>query len=171
MSDYRLAIDHAACWGCRSCEVACKQENRAPDGVRLIAVTEQRPEPSLAQPDTSFRVNLCRHCDPPPCAEVCPVGAITQRDDGLVIMDTEECTGCTLCLEACPYDAIAFDAREDKAYKCNLCAHRVDAGLMPACADNICLAHCITFGPADRLEEMVADRALLQKRLAADPRR
>jgi Fe-S-cluster-containing dehydrogenase component len=171
MSDYRLAIEHAACWGCRSCEVACKQENRAPVGVRLIAVAEQRPEPSLERPDTSFRVNLCRHCDPPPCAEVCPVGAITRRDDGLVVMDTEECTGCTLCLEACPYGAIAFDEQEDKAYKCNLCAHRVDQGLIPACADNICLAHCITFGPADRLEEMVADRALLQKRLAADPRR
>jgi Fe-S-cluster-containing dehydrogenase component len=35
------------------------------------------------------------------------------------------------------------------ARKCNLCHHRVDRGLMPACADNVCLAHCIHFGDSE----------------------
>jgi Fe-S-cluster-containing dehydrogenase component len=48
-------------------------------------------------------------------------------------------------MEACPYDAIAFDGDRDVALKCNLCFHRVDKGLVPACADNICPAHCIYF--------------------------
>ena len=28
---------HESCWGCKTCEMACKQENQAPDGVRLIS--------------------------------------------------------------------------------------------------------------------------------------
>lgn len=171
MTDYRLAIDHPACWGCRTCEVACKQENRAPDGVRLIAVTEDGPRISEGGFTYSYRVNVCRHCDDPPCAAACPVEAISRREDGLVILKTAGCSGCSLCVNACPYEAIAFDQQEGKAYKCNLCIHRVDQGLIPACADNVCEGHCIYFGPADQLEQMVKEKTLLKKRLAANPRR
>jgi len=38
------------------------------------------------------------------------------------------------------------------ARKCNLCHHRVSHGLMPACADNVCLAHCIYFGSPEQIE-------------------
>ena len=38
-----------------------------------------------------------------------------------------------------------FDPDNDVARKCNLCSERVDQGLVPACADNICLAKCIQF--------------------------
>ncbi len=171
MTDYRLAVDNVACWGCRTCEVACKQENRTPEGLRLISVTEDGPRLSEGKLDFSYRVTLCRHCDDPPCVEACPVEAITRREDGLVILETAACTGCTLCLEACPYQAIAFDEREGKAFKCNLCVQRLDRGLIPACADNVCEGHCIYFGPADRLEKMMAEKTLLRERLAADPRR
>ncbi|MCU0579556.1 MAG: 4Fe-4S binding protein [Desulfobacterota bacterium] len=171
MNNLRITVDYEACWGCRTCEVACKQENKAPDGVRLITVTEDGPEFPAGNPAFSFRVNLCRHCDDPPCVAACPVEAISQREDGLVILDTAACSGCSLCLGACPFQAIAFDEQEGKAYKCNLCAHRVDQGLIPACADNVCEGHCIYFGPADRLDQMMAEKSLLQERLAADPRR
>lgn len=171
MNNLRIAIDHPACWGCRTCEVACKQENQAPDGVRLIAVTEDGPRSFEGKPAFTFRVNLCRHCDDPPCVEACPVEAIAKREDGLVILESGTCTGCSLCVEACPYQAIAFSEREGKAYKCNLCVHRLDRGLIPACADNVCEGHCIYFGLQDQLERMMAGKSLLQERLAADPRR
>ena len=171
MTDYRLAVDNGACWGCRTCEVACKQENQAPDGVRLISVIEEGPRRVEGKLDFRYRVNLCRHCDDPPCVEACPAEAITRREDGLVILETAACTGCTLCLEACPYQAIAFAEREGKAYKCNLCVQRLDRGLIPACADNVCEGHCIYFGPSDRLDQMMTEKTLLRERLAADPRR
>ena len=44
---------------------------------------------------------------------------------------------------------------KQKALKCNLCHHRVDQGLLPACADNICLAHCIYFGDPDEIAKIV----------------
>ena len=141
-----LFIDEAFCWGCKACEVACKQENNVPDGVKLISVKEECRKEEDGTLDFIFRLNICRHCDDPPCVTECPVEAIRKREDGIVILDHDECTGCEMCIQACPYDAIGFDQTNSVARKCNLCYQRVDNGLLPACADNICLGHCIHFG-------------------------
>ncbi len=141
-----LEIDHRACWGCLTCEVACKQEMETPVGVKLIRVAEDGPRSGPQGPEFSFRVHVCRHCDDPPCAGVCPEEAIRKRDDGIVVLAEELCSGCGLCRDACPYQAIALDEGKGVARKCNLCHHRLDRGLLPACADNVCLAHCIHLG-------------------------
>jgi Fe-S-cluster-containing dehydrogenase component len=44
MKKYVLKIDHESCWGCKTCEVACKQENHAADGVKLIHVSGDGPQ-------------------------------------------------------------------------------------------------------------------------------
>ncbi|MBK5101205.1 MAG: 4Fe-4S binding protein [Desulfobacteraceae bacterium] len=155
MKKYALVIDHESCWGCKTCEVACKQENRAADGIKLIAVSEDGPRFINGRLDFVFQVNMCRHCDDPPCAEACPEGAITKRGDGIVVMEYERCTGCRSCVEACPYDVIAFDWQKAITQKCNLCHHRVDKGLLPACADNVCLAHCIYFGDPEEISQII----------------
>ena len=156
MKRYALIIDEELCWGCKTCEVACKQEEGAPDGVQLITVLEDGPKMVNGKLDFVYRVNVCRHCDEPDCVEACPEDAITKRGDGIVILDVNKCTGCQLCIDACPYDAIAFDAEKGVAWKCNLCYHRVDKGLLPACADNVCLAHCIYFGDREEMERLKA---------------
>jgi len=143
MTRLRLEIDQSKCWGCKTCELACKQENQAPDGVRLIRVGEDGPRELDGRWHFEYRVSRCRHCDDPPCVEACPVSALGQRDDGIVVLERKTCVGCRACLDACPYDAVAFDEGAIVAAKCNLCHHRIDAGLLPACADNVCLAHCI----------------------------
>ena len=150
MKPYALIIDYKSCWGCRTCEVACKQENNASNGIRLISIWEDGPKMIDGKLDVTFKVNVCRHCDDPPCEDACPEEAIYKRKDGIVIMDSDKCSGCELCVEACPYDAISFDADRGVARKCNLCHHRVDQGLVPACADNVCLAHCIYFGDPEK---------------------
>ena len=154
MKHYSLIIDHEYCWGCKTCEVACKQENHSADGVQLISVVEHGPTLIDGKMDFSFHVTLCRHCDDPPCAEACTEGVITKRQDGIVVLDDQRCTGCGACIDACPYDAIAFDEEKGRAQKCNLCFHRVDKGLIPACADNVCLAHCIYFGDVDEIKAL-----------------
>lgn len=149
VAEFKLRIDERLCWGCRTCEVACKQENRAAAGVKLITVREDGPESGGASPEFRFRVHLCRHCDEPPCVGACPEAAITKRDDGIVVMNDELCTGCRACIPECPYGVIAYDDNLAIAQKCNLCHHRVDQGLIPACADNVCPGHCIFFGGDD----------------------
>ena len=153
MTELGIFIDEEACWGCKTCEVACKQEMKAPVGVKLIEVGEDGPKIVDAAPAFAYRINICKHCDEPPCAEACPDEAITKRSDGIVVMDYDLCTGCQLCIEACPYDAIDFDHDKSIARKCNLCHHRVDRGLIPACADNVCLAHCIYFGDPNAIKK------------------
>lgn len=145
MTGVRLAVEEALCWGCKTCEAACKQENRAPVGVKLVRVTEEKPKADgNGKLDFSFRVERCRHCEKPPCADICPVEAIAKRPDSVVVLDETACVGCRACVDACPFGSIDFDEAAAVAKKCNLCHHRLDAGLYPACADNVCLAHCIT---------------------------
>lgn len=150
MAECEIYIDDQACWGCKTCEVACKQEMNPSDGIKLIGVSEDGPKMVDEALFFTYRINICQHCDDPPCADACPDEAISKRSDGIVVMDYDLCTGCQLCIEVCPYDAIDFDNHKGIAQKCNLCHHRVDKGLIPACADNVCLAHCIYFkSPAE----------------------
>jgi len=155
MKKYTLIIDHESCWGCKTCEVACKQENHSAYGIKLISVSEDGPKIVDDKLDFVFQVDVCRHCDDPPCVDACPEEAISKRKDGVVVMDYEKCTGCESCIEECPYAAITFDPDKGIAQKCNLCHHRVDKGLIPACADNVCLAHFSYFGDPDEIGQRI----------------
>ena len=150
MTHFTLKVEEAKCWGCKACEVACKQENRAPDGVRLISISEDGPFQVDGRWHFVFRANRCRHCDNPACLPACSAGAIVQRTDGVVVLNRDICTGCRACISACPFDAISFDERGGVAAKCNLCHHRLDNALLPACADNVCLSHCINLIEQER---------------------
>jgi Fe-S-cluster-containing dehydrogenase component len=158
MNPFELIIDNESCWGCRTCEVACKQEHHAPEGISLIKVLEEGPRIADGKPEFMYRVSLCRHCEEPVCVEVCPEAAITKRNDGIVVLEEGKSPGCGRCADECPYDAIELDPEQDVARKCNLCYHRVDNGLLPACADNVCPGHCIYFGDPDDIQREIAEK-------------
>jgi formate-dependent nitrite reductase membrane component NrfD len=48
-------------------------------------------------------------------------------------------------MAACPYDAIFINPEDHSAEKCNLCAHRLDLGLEPACV-TVCPVEAILVG-------------------------
>ncbi len=161
MIKYTLVIEEFACWGCKTCEVACVQEYNpvnAPDAVKYLSVSPDGPKLVNGKLDFQWRVTVCRHCEEPDCVPACPVEAIVKRPDGIVVLDEETCNGCQACLGECPYGAIEFDEARQKARKCNLCYRRVDAGLYPACADNICLAHCIYFGEPTEIDRVIEEK-------------
>ncbi len=75
------------------------------------------------------------------------------------VQEARRCISCgSCCIQACPYDAITFDQKIAKIQKCNLCYHRVTNGLYPACADNVCLAHCIYFGDPAEIERRILEK-------------
>jgi anaerobic dimethyl sulfoxide reductase subunit B (iron-sulfur subunit) len=89
------------------------------------------------------------------------VDAVTKRDeDGIVTVDREACLGkdnCSLCLEACPYEAPQFGAEENgKMQKCNLCIDRWAEGKKPACVQS-CPTWALDAGSMDELRARYGD--------------
>jgi Fe-S-cluster-containing dehydrogenase component len=156
--NYGFVIDNRKCIGCHACSTACKSENEVPLGVHRtwVKTVEHGRYPNVTR---SFQVTRCNHCDNPPCARICPVTAMYQRDDGIVEFDPSVCIGCKACMQACPYDAIHIDPETNAAAKCHMCSHRVDVGLEPACVV-VCPEHAIVFGdlddPGSEISEVVA---------------
>ena len=105
MNHYKLIFEEYACWGCKACEVACKQEYNPPpygaydpkgaDAVKYVSVWGDGPKVVDGKLDFMWRVNVCKHCVEPPCAVSCPEGAITKDPKtGIVLHDKEKCNGC-----------------------------------------------------------------------------
>jgi len=98
VNKYALVIEEYACWGCKTCEVACKQEHNpveASNGVKYLAVWPDGPKPMNGKLDFMWRVNVCKHCAEPACAKACPEDAITKDPrTGIVLSDQEKCNGC-----------------------------------------------------------------------------
>ena len=92
-----------------------------------------------------FQPHTCNHCENAPCIDACSFGALTQSEDGIVILERELCTGCQVCVSECPYNAIQFNENGNVAEKCNLCTHRIDQGLDPFCV-LCCEGQAIYFG-------------------------
>lgn len=153
-----FAIDVDNCSGCGLCVVACKDEHV---GSTYVPWTKSQPAVdhfwmrletqetgSVPRVSVSHLPIMCQHCTNAPCVKACPEGAIKRRDDGLVWIDPDLCTGCGDCQTACPYDVIYTNEESGCAQKCTGCAHRVDEGLDPRCVD-ICPHEAITFGDVD----------------------
>ena len=135
MRQRRLQIDINKCMGCCACEIACKMEYDLPRGVRFI-VMKQSEESTANGDKLRFGFDVCRQCKDPICKDVCPQKSITKREDGIVIVDEKTCTGCRLCLVACPWKIPQFQETDHGGIimrKCSLCNNRLDQGLQPSC--------------------------------------
>jgi NADPH-dependent glutamate synthase beta subunit-like oxidoreductase len=109
MNHYKLIFEEYACWGCKACEVACKQEYNPPpyraydpkdaDSVKYVSVWGDGPRVMDGKLDFMWRVNVCKHCTDPACAKACPEGAIARDPKtGIVLHDKEKCNGCNAIL-------------------------------------------------------------------------
>lgn len=168
-------VDPERCIGCRQCEFACAVE--ASVSKEPIAALFEDPTPHTrvhveAGPtmNTSYP-NRCRHCDPAPCLQVCPTGAISRdEDEDLVLVDQTRCIGCAMCAIVCPFDAVTFHPTAASgndhpvAVKCDGCVHLVKQGLEPACVE-VCKVDALVYG---EINELVAERRLTDAARALD---
>jgi formate dehydrogenase iron-sulfur subunit len=170
---YGLLHDTTLCVGCRSCEVACSQENKLPPpppvGAPAVLDTPRRPTEKLltvvnryepARGKAVFRKQQCMHCNEPCCASVCFVGAFTKTPEGPVLYNPDVCVGCRYCVMACPYNALSYeydDPVTPKVMRCTMCYSRVKRGLPAACAA-ACPTGAITFGHREELLSVARDR-------------
>ena len=149
-----MVINLSRCVRCHACVAACRIEHFLPLYVnwpRLIA-WEQETKTGVNVTTIPVRCNQCKKA---PCLDVCPAGATTQRDDGIVVVDQKKCAGCRYCVVACPYQNRTFLSKDKNpgyfagysptgfekkgmelyphqlgtTEKCNFCAERIDSGL------------------------------------------
>lgn len=154
-------VNPERCIGCRQCEFACAVEHsKSREPVAALSEipvprTRIHVAPGLAA-SSSFPVK-CRHCDPAPCHDVCPTGAV-YRDatQDLVLIDPQQCIACAMCAMVCPFDAITFHLQSEGmparvvAVKCDGCVDRVRLGEEPACAE-ACKTDALVFGELNEL--------------------
>ena len=165
-AQWAKVIDHTRCIGCHACSTACKSENEVPLSVHrtYVKYAEVGLFPRVRR---AFQVTRCNQCAEPPCVEACPTTAMYARRDGIVDFDKAICIGCKACMAACPYDAIFINPDDHSAEKCNLCAHRLDVGLEPACVV-VCPTEAILVGdlndPASRVAVTVGREPVTVRR-------
>lgn len=144
-----ILIDANKCDGCSDCVEACNEEHglnhiksRDTQKTQYIRVVNLRDKATGHEQALPV---MCQHCETAPCVDVCPTGASMRREDGICKVDMHICIGCRYCMMACPYKARSFvheALTEQKAHSprgkgcvesCNMCVHRVDNDMEPAC--------------------------------------
>ncbi len=131
------AVRMERCIGCHSCSLACarlvyKQFSWNTAGIRIK---------SVGGVTSGFKAEHCLACDPAPCAEACPTGALRPRKSGGgVMLKSSLCIRCGKCAEVCPVDAV-YLGRDQRPHVCIHCGR--------------CVAYC----PHDCLELVDVDKA------------
>ncbi len=139
---YRFHFDMTKCIGCRSCEVACNEQNGNPADINWRRVGELE---GGSYPDTlrHYLSMGCNHCLDAECVKGCPVDAYTKDPiTGIVLHSADACIGCQYCVWNCPYSVPQFNAERGVVGKCDMCQGRLAEGLEPACV-NACPEHAI----------------------------
>lgn len=170
---YGMAVDLTRCIGCNACAMACKVSNNLPKGVWWNTIRNDGGEffdtssGEYGDNHLLYYPTNCMHCENPVCVAVCPTGASSQREDGIVVVDPETCIGCKTCMNACPYDVRRYLENNPEYYtdftigdssapkhmgqtveKCDYCAGRIDRGDKPACME-LCPGRARYWGDLD----------------------
>ena len=186
MAEKAILYDATRCTACRGCQAACKQWNEndeviptVENGVEAHNWGSYENPPKLSantwvrmtfteverdgKVDWLFSRHACMHCTEASCEQVCPTGAISHQEGGMVIIDQEWCIGCGYCVQACPYHVPHKDEALGTARKCVLCTapglNRLDEGLEPACVTT-CPPKALEFG--DRSQLLNVGRSRIQ---------
>jgi len=118
----------------------------------------------------------CMHCDNPPCANLCPFGALNQNADSSVVINPDLCMGGAKCKAVCPWGIPQrqsgvglylkmqpIPAGGGVMYKCNLCHDRLQKGQIPACVEaceqRLGKDRPLFFGPRAGIQNLARARA------------
>ncbi len=184
-----MLYDATKCTACKACQVACKQWNvlYSPLGLNedpftgsyesptdlnsstrlIIKFNEQKSNNKLRPIEWSFGRRSCFHCTDAGCVTVCPTGALSYAENGVVQVKQDKCIGCNFCNMACPFDVPRYWGPEQKIDKCTMCYDRLENGIKPACVKT-CQPEALSFGPRDEMIKLAHERVAIMKEKGYD---
>ena len=138
MKKFNMIVDVAKCNNCYNCFVGAKDEYVGNEYKGYTApqplhehqwVDIKRAEGGqFPMVEAQFRPEMCNHCDDAPCMKVAKDGAITKRDDGIVIIDPVKSKGQKQIVDACPYQAVFWNEELEIPQAWPFDAHLLDNG-------------------------------------------
>jgi len=167
MKKWNLIIDVAKCHDCNNCFLSCKDEYVDNDfqpysvaqpwhGHRWMNIM-RKERGQYPKVDVSYLPVPCMHCDDAPCIEQAKGGAVSKREDGIVLIDPEKAKGQKDLVDACPYGAIWWNADKAVPQKCTFCIHLLEEGWDKP--------RCVQACPTDAMEVAYEEDAAMQKRV------
>jgi Fe-S-cluster-containing dehydrogenase component len=141
MKKWNMIIDVAECTNCNLCTLATMDEYVGNDwpgyskpmpkhGHKWIDIKQkERGQVTGNSPmiDIAYAPTMCNHCDDAPCVEK-GRGAVTKRDDGIIIIDPEKAKGRRDLVDTCPYGHIWWNEELEVPQAWTFDAHLIDQG-------------------------------------------
>ncbi len=137
MKKWNMIIDVAECTNCNLCTLATMDEYVDNDwpgytrpmpkhGHKWINIL-QKERGQVPMIDIAYVPTMCNHCDDPPCMKNAG-GAISKREDGIVLIDAEKAKGRKDLVDACPYGHIWWNEEHQVPQLWPFDAHLIDSG-------------------------------------------
>ncbi len=116
----RVVHDSDVCSGCRTCEAVCALYHEGAAGSELSRLKWDKDVMDACITD----IYTCKQCAGAECMAVCPTGALhVDEETGARVIDEKKCTGCQVCMAACPCNPpmIRYNPAKNVCFKCDLC--------------------------------------------------
>ena len=150
MKKWNLIVDVAKCTNCNLCTLANQDEHvdNEFEGYSAPMPKHQhrwidircRERGSGPVMDVAYLPVMCQHCDDAPCIAAAKNGAVTKREDGIVLIDPVKAKGQRAIADACPYDAVRWNEELQLPQHWFFDAHLIDNGW----AEPRCTQACAT---------------------------
>jgi Fe-S-cluster-containing dehydrogenase component len=148
MNKWNLIVDVPLCENCNNCVMAAKDElvgnafpgytaPHAAQGPGVIKI-RRSVRGSMPMVDTAYLPVMCNHCDDAPCMKGDSTGAISKRDDGIVLIDPVLAKGRRDLVAAYPYGAIEWNEVEQLPQTWFFDAHLLDSGWSAPRCESVC---------------------------------
>ena len=148
MQKWNMIVDVAECTNCNLCTLATMDEyigNAWPGysapmpkhGHKWINIL-QKERGQIPMIDIAYVPTMCNHCDNAPCIAAARNGAVSKREDGIVIIDPDKAKGQRELVAACPYGHIWWNEELEVPQHWPFDAHLIDQGWQHPRAQQSC---------------------------------
>ncbi|HEY7460169.1 MAG TPA: 4Fe-4S dicluster domain-containing protein [Xanthobacteraceae bacterium] len=172
MKKWNIIVDVAECTNCNLCTLAAMDEYVDNDwpgysapmpkhGHQWIKIL-QKERGQVPMVDVAYVPTMCNHCDDAPCIKADVSGAISKRDDGIVLIDPQKAKGQRHLVDACPYGHIWWNEELQLPQTWPFDAHLIDQGWRKTRAEQSCPTGAIrtVFVSDEEMARLASDQRL-----------